>query len=100
MTDDQIEAVSNTVFGSSKRLSLLNAVATASGDDLYPAKLAELSGGRQNQVGLDLRKLQEVGLLKSRKVKGSTRLYYSKSPSVLWEFATKLYAESTKRRAR
>lgn len=100
MSAAKVDVLSAAVFGSSKRLSLLSCIATAEEAELFAAALAEKCGGRANQVGQDLKRLEEVGLLRIRPVAGSNRQYYSKNASVLWDLAVKLEAETVRKRPR
>ncbi len=100
MTSENVDNISTAIFGSSGRLGILRAIAAASEDDLYPARIAELSSTRASQVGVDMKRLREVGLLKPRKVPGSSRLNYTRAPSVLWDLAESLYTESVRRKPR
>jgi len=74
------------VFGSQYRLPTLFAVAIAKPEELYAAAIAEQSGAPVGQVGKDLHRLEEVGLLDEMpQAKGAQILLYRRADSPLWE---------------
>jgi predicted transcriptional regulator len=82
---------SKVVFGSDYRLDVLFTIATSNADDLYPSGIAERSGVPAGRVGVDLKRLAEIGLLERREpAKGSPVARYKRLPSPLWDLAAEL----------
>lgn len=100
MALEHVENLSKALFGSSDRLSILRAIATSPDEELYPAQIAQRADVRPNQVGTDIRRLEEVGLVRPRRVEGSNRQYVTRVPSVLWKMSEELYAEALKRKSK
>jgi len=65
---------------------MLFAVATAEPDDLYAAAISNRSGAPVGQVGKDLHRLEDVGLLNEKPTaKGAQIVLYARVKSPLWE---------------